>query len=128
MKNFLAVFCLLLSAATLQAKDKPNSADFNIKIHISASRILNYCEAGAVGPTICGYGLSADATVDGRKFMIWGASNIDQYSFVVLVPGDYKARLTSDIHNSSNTVIHQEYDVVLSDSTIWHCRVIGLSE
>jgi hypothetical protein len=66
--------------------------------------------------------------MDGKKFVLWGNSNIERYYFVVLVPGDYKARLTSDIHNSSNTVIHQEYDVVLSDGIIWHCRVVGLSE
>ena len=123
MKKFVAVLFLLVCATSMQAKDKPTPADYTIKVHISASHIDP--------PT---YGLVvnyADATLNGKKLQLTGVAvkiggKVDRYALII--PGDYLARLTNDFHNADSTAIYLEFDVLLSDGTVWHCMVTGISE
>jgi hypothetical protein len=122
MNKIIAVLFLMLFATSLQAKDKPNPADYTIKVHISASHMQW---------TFYGWKMYADATLNGRKVELAGdAVGIGNHAAeeALVIPGDYQARLTSEFHNSDSTAIHQVYDILLTDGLRWHCMISGLSE
>jgi len=127
MKKFVAVFCLLLCAATLQAKDKPNPADFPIKIHISASQLAP--------PYIVYYGASfpfiiADTILDGKKIKL--AGNVPGPSrnvhLSIIIPGDYQIRLKKEETEKDSGILSQEYEILLPNGDIWNCSIVGISE
>ncbi|MFZ1086479.1 MAG: hypothetical protein WAN35_16065 [Terracidiphilus sp.] len=118
MKKFVAVLFLLLFSATVQGADK-NSSNYPIKVHISASHML--LDPGKDDVTY------ANATLDGKKVELAGILLVHaQYSLII--PGDYYARLSKDTHNADSTAIHQEYEVLLPDGTVWHCVISSISE
>lgn len=136
MRKFVAILFVLFCSTCLiygqktrygQAPDKPNPAEYSIKVHISATHIRNACIQPGAG-VICGIALYADTVLDGKKIELSGSAVITQKQPAVIVPGNYAARLTKDIHNSDGTLIHQEYDLLLPDGTVWHCATTGISE
>ncbi len=129
MKKFTVALFLVLCSAFAQAEEKPNPADFTVKVHISASSIPNlYSNELPV--------MSAEAILNGRKIELSGLAvllnNNGQIksgnNAMLIVPGDYQARLLKDVHNSDSTAIHQEYDLLLTDGIVWHCMISGVSE
>jgi len=147
MKKFAAVFCLLLCATSLvygqktrfgQAKvaeksnpkpnPKPQPADYPpVKIHISATHIRQHCVYnGAL--VACPSELFAEAIVNGKKIELSGGSVKDKKAIVLIVPGDYQAKLTSNNQNANGTLFMQEFDLLLSDGMVWHCMTVGISE
>src|SRR4051794_37066489 len=118
MKHFLAMWVVCLCAIAMPAQDpqfrqlspkaKPG-VDYPSKVHISASEIRMHCMT--FGNNIsCEDLLYAEAIVDGRKLELAG-HKIDVLSKVgLLVPGEYRARLTKDEHNPDSTIIYQEYE------------------
>ena len=136
MRKIVAVLFLLLCSTSLiygqktrfgQTPDKLNPADFSIKVHISATHIRNICVQPGASVT-CSIGLYADAVLNGKKLELSGSAVILQKQSVLIIPGDYQAWLTKDIHNADSTVIRQDYDVLLPDGTIWKCYTSGISE
>ena len=136
MKKLVAVLFLLLCSTSLihsqktrfsQTADKPNPTDFTIKMHISASHIRHNC-SGYGDRVSCREGLYADAIVNGKKIELSGVDVIDKKDEMLIIPGDYSARLTKDIHNADSTAIHQEYDILLTDGIVWHCMTTGIFE
>jgi hypothetical protein len=136
MRKFIAVLFLLLCSTSPihgqkarfgQKAETLNPADFTLKVHISATHIRPYCaEPGTqVG---CGDVLYADAILNGRKLEFRGSAELIKHSSVLIIPGDYQARLTKDIHNADSTVIDREFDLLLPDNTVWHCMISGVSE
>jgi len=122
MKKFTVVLFLVLCSAFAQAKEKPNPADFTIKVHISAAHFL-------LNPTYSSLPiLYADATLNGKKLQLAGTAAKIQGNIVLIAPGDYPARLTKDVHNTDGTAIHQEYELPLSDGITWNCVISGISE
>jgi hypothetical protein len=129
MKKFTVVLFLVLCSAFVRAEEKPNPADFTVKVHISASSIPNF-DLNEL--TV----MSAEATLNGRKIKLSGRAvllnNNGQTKFasnaMLIAPGDYQARLVKDVHNSDSTAIHQEYDLLLTDGVVWHCTISGISE
>lgn len=119
MRRYVAVLILMLCATVAHAKDKPTPPDYPIKVHISSSHMLLDLRNGNV--------TYANATLDGKKVELAGMLLI-QSQWTVIIPGDYLARLTKDVHNTGSTAIHWEYDVLLPDGTVWHCVVSGVSE
>jgi hypothetical protein len=119
MKKFIAVFCLLLCAATLQAKDKPDPADFPIKIHISASQYV-YLPGG--------FPVVVDTVLNGKKVKLGGFVLGSHVSGVVINPGDYQIRLKEDKTEHNGSVIRQEYELLLPDGDTWDCWLVGISE
>jgi hypothetical protein len=122
MNKFFAVFCLLLCAATLQAKDKPNPTDSNIKIHISASQLTH--------TTTSPY-LVADALLNGKKVKLGGfirGNHEIAYKEWVINPGDYQIRLKKDESENGGSLIRQEYEILLSNGETWDCWIVGISE
>jgi hypothetical protein len=120
MKKFIAVFCLLLCAATLQAKEKPNPADLNIKIHISASE-------NTPNP---GFPFTVDAVLNGKKVKLGGGASPSHSlsSWSVINPGDYQIRLKKDKSEKDNIIISQEYELLLPNGETWDCWIVGISE
>jgi len=120
MKKFLAVFCLLLCAATLQAKDKPDPAEFNIKIHVSASQVI------FTPPFIT----VIDTVLNGNKVRLAGylGGNNLVNSHSVIDPGDYHIRLKDDKSEHNGSVIRQGYELLLPDGDVWECYIVGISE
>jgi hypothetical protein len=132
MKKIAAVLFLLLCSTSLvygqkerfgQKTEKPNSADFPIKIHISATHMRPECANPG-----CVVLLDADAVLSGKKIELSGSARVVKKIDVLIIPGDYQAKLTKDNINSDGPLFNQEYDVLLSDGTIWHCTTTGISE
>lgn len=123
MRKFVAVLFLLLCATFVRAAEKPNPADYTIKLHISASRIKTEC-----GDGLCRDILYADTILNGKKLELSGIAVILQKTAVLIVPGDYPAKLLKDIHNSDSTLFNQEYDLLFSDNIVWHCYTTGVTE
>ncbi|MFY9855225.1 MAG: hypothetical protein WAK26_15240 [Terracidiphilus sp.] len=114
---------LLLCSTLAQAKDKPTPADYNIKVHISATHMLPTCD----GPG-CGFLLYASAVLNGKKVELAGVNVIIEKTYSLIRPGDYSLKLTKDIHNQDSSVFLQSYDLLLSDGLVWHCYTSGISE
>ncbi|MGA3373878.1 MAG: hypothetical protein ABSC48_19210 [Terracidiphilus sp.] len=124
MKKIVAVFCLLLSTAALYAKDKPNPADFNIKIHISATQLIPTNDL----PT-----LVAETVLDGKKVKLAGNMPLPPHGIhllrpSIIVPGDYQIRLKKDWTEKDSGTLNQEYELLLPDGATWDCWIIGISE
>jgi len=136
MRILVAAVLLVMCSVTLihgqktrfgQKTEPPNPADFTLKLHISAAHILQACyDIG--NQATCGNRLRADAILNGRKIELDGVPvNIEKHG-AMMIPGDYSARLTKDIHNADSSAIYQEYDLLLPDNTVWHCSTSGISE
>ena len=131
MKKFVAVFCLLLCAATLQAKAKPNPADFNIKIHISSTQL-------SPNPNVLSNPsfpiLIVDGLLNGKKVKLAGdlllphGMHIIKAPFLILSPGDYQIRLKEDDSEKDGSIVRQAYELLLPNGDTWQCSVIGISE
>ncbi len=140
MKKSIVVLCMLFSTACFiqgqkyrigQPAPKPTDpAAFTIRVHISASHLRLNCSGSDTKPPdlACGYGLYADAVLDGKKVELWGQSKIEKYQRALLAPGDYTAQLTKDDHSANQSVVSQSYKLLLPDSTIWVCQLSGISE
>jgi hypothetical protein len=122
MNKFVAVFCLLLCAATLQAKDKSNSADFPIKIHISATQ-MSY-----------GYPVNmllADTVLNGKKVKLGIEIPMVHKmgrNMLVLQPGDYQIRFFKDESEADGAMMRQEYELLLPNGEVVKCAIMGISE
>ena len=137
MKKFFAVLFLLLCSSSLihgqktrlsqKPPEKPNPADYTLKVHISASHMQNHCIEPGVGLT-CNYALYANAILNGKKFELMGTTTLDKRNSVLLIPGDYPARLAKDVQTNSSAELYQEYDVLLPNGAIWHCVTTAISE
>ncbi len=136
MRRSIIVMSILLSSVCLihgqkyrmaQGPPKPvNPGAPPVRVHISASHIRLSCSG--TQSVVCGYGLYVDAILDGKKVELWGQSKIGKYQLALLAPGDYTAQLTKDNHNANQTVISQNYTLLLPDGTIWLCQLSGISE
>lgn len=114
-----------------QAPAKPaNPADFPITVHLSGSHLRLNCSGNnnGVDKVSCGYGLYADAVLDGKKVELWGSSNIGKTKMAVLAPGDYRARLTWNADQADHAVLSHGYSLLLPDGTIWQCTLSGIAE
>jgi hypothetical protein len=136
MRVFLAALLLFACSTSLslgqktrfgQKVEPPNPADFTLKVHISASHIRQRCSGGG-NQVYCGDRLDADAMLNGKKLELSGTPISIQKHGAVIIPGDYSAHLTQDIHNADSSAIYREYDLLLPDNTVWHCSITGISE
>ena len=135
MRSLVAVAVLLICLSSSFAQKgrsgpagaKPNSSEYSLKIHISATRIRNECSQPGSSVT-CNLEMYADALQNGKKLELFGKPITFRRNSLLLVPGDYPARLTKDLHNSDNSAVYQEYDLLLPDNTVWHSATTGISE
>jgi hypothetical protein len=123
MKKFFAVLFLLLCSASLQAKDKPDPADYTIKVHISGSYRRTECGNG-----VCSSTLYVNAVLGGKKIELSATTIFIPKKPMLISPGDYSVRLKKEDHNSDSSLFNQEYDLLLPDGIVWSCWTTGISE
>lgn len=109
MKKLALAFLLLLSTTAFAATDKPNPADFPIKVHvITSSSRFQFDGSLTIAQQIL------ETTVDGQPTEITGIS------MGVLALGDYQARISTGVHgpHHPNTYdIYRGYDLLMPDGT-----------
>lgn len=111
----LVLVVLLLSAFSFAA-NKPNPADYNVDVHVSASSL----DEGAF-PFL-------NVIIDGKNYLLRsekGTVNRDGAAIIVL--GDYKAKVVVDVHNSAHELT-QVYEFLFSDGKTMKFDVVGISE
>jgi hypothetical protein len=123
MKRFVAVLFLVLCSTSGRASEKPNPADFTIKVHITASHLKTEC-----ADVNCKNILYADTILNGKKIELSGVAVIVKKTLMLIIPGDYPARLISGEHNSDSTLFNQEYELLLPDNIVWQSFTTGISE
>lgn len=123
MKTLVAVLFLVVSSAFARVADTPNPADFTMKVHISASHLKTECAQG-----VCRNVLYADSTLNGKKLQLSGNAVEVKKTLMLIAPGDYPAKLIRDVHNSDDSLLNQEYDLLLPDNIVWQCFTVGISE
>jgi len=110
----LVLVVLLLSAFSFGA-NKPNPADYNVNVHVSASSMV----PNTNGP---GYFPSLNVEIAGVNYQLLGERFFD-----LLALGDYKARLVKDQHNSAYESL-QVYEFLFPDGKTMKFDVTGVSE
>ena len=110
MKMTGLLFLLLIGTFRLAAQ---TPADYPVNIHVSSS--YYYWEAG-LGK------LRLDATIDGKKYVLQS-----YYAGYLLTPGDFKAKLVKDQHNSSYE-FSQKYKVLFPDHKTRDFDVMKISD
>jgi hypothetical protein len=116
MKKMALMFLLLQTTLLLAAADKPNPADFPVKVHVVFSRAV----------LVGGYQL-IEAVIDGQRVELTG------YSLGYLALGDYPARISLKVHgpkNPNSYDIYKGYDFLMPDGKVrtYHVTAVGQSE
>jgi hypothetical protein len=132
MKTFFAL-CVLTLCSMVSAQGKyragqypvnQNPADYTIKVHILATHFRG-C-AWDAGPDFCIDEMYADATLNGKKFEIYGV--VDKHQTPLIIPGDFTATLSKKPFDGGKPILGQAYYVLLPDRSAWPCSITGLSE
>jgi hypothetical protein len=110
MKKLALAFILLSSTFLFGASDKPNPADFAVKVHVVSS-----ASQQTGGDTRTFYVQVLESVIDNQPVELQGSSQ------GVLALGDYPARVSAAVHapnkhpNSYDT--YQGYDLLMPDGT-----------
>jgi hypothetical protein len=104
----LATIVVMLCSVLAWGGVAPNSADYNINVHVSSSRIDERSHVNLM------------VVVDGSKYELRGNSWL-------LAPGDYKARLTRDDHKTAYAP-SQTYEFLLPDKKTRRFILVGITE
>jgi hypothetical protein len=126
MKKLALVVLLLLSTLTYAAK-KPNPADYTINVHVTASHLqLSH----NVLPVTSGAFQKLDVVMNGKRLELSGGEI--QVSLnngaVIIVPGDYKARLVINENSNSTYKSSEVYELIVPDNKTEKFIVTGLGD
>jgi hypothetical protein len=115
----LVLALLLLSAVCFAAK-KPNPADYPINLHVASSH-MDVGNAGWVE--------SVTAIIGGKKYELMCSGRISPFeeSYMILKPGDYKARLLKDKHPTEYQAI-QSYELLFPDNKVMEFNLVGMGD
>lgn len=116
MKDWLIAFVFLFSGC-LCAAAPARPSEYNINVHVSASRTVKHSESAP------GY-QHLDVTIDGRKYELESVLGVRD----LLMPGDYKARLLTGEHGQGDYDSRQVYEFQFSDKRTRDFLVVGQSE
>jgi len=86
MKHRLLAFLLLFSGLVWSAPPA-KQAEYNVNVHVNASRTVKHSEAGPRYQYV-------DVTIDGKKYELESVLGVRE----LLMLRDYKARLVTDEH------------------------------
>jgi hypothetical protein len=116
MKKMALIFLLLQTTMLLAAADKPNPADFPVKVHVVFTRAV-----------LVGSYQLIEAVIDGQRVELTG------FSLGYLALGDYSARISLNVHGPKNPNgydIYKGYDFLMSDGKVrtYHVTAVGQSE
>ncbi len=110
MKRFIAVLSFLCLAAACAAQKPANPSQYPIAVHVSAVKVQSSIQTLTV-------------TIAGKHYLLWGPL----ISGSMIDPGDYRAKLTTDVHKTSY-LSSQEYEFLFPDGKTWKCFLTGESE
>ena len=114
MKKMALIVLFLQSTLLLAASDKPNPADFPVKVHVVFSRYVQ-----SVGYQ------QIEALIDGERVELTG------FSRGVLALGDYPARITPKVHGPKNPNtydIYKGYEFLLPDGNLRTYQVTAMGQ
>ena len=110
MKKLALAFLLLQTAFLLAAADKPNPADFAVKVHVVSSASQ---QTGGDARTF--YIQVLETVIDNQPVELQGSSQ------GVLALGDYPARVSAAVHapnkHPNSYDIYEGYDLLMPDGT-----------
>ena len=112
MTKLTLAILLLLSTVAWAADSK--SADYNIAVHVSKSRMI--FERDAATQVL-------NVTIDGKKYELRSVPLVN----ALLAPGDYKAKLIRDEHQTTYDS-YQIYQFLFPDHKARNFIVVGQSE
>lgn len=111
MKRLGLVFVLLTTTALLASTDKPNPADFPVKVNVVSSGSNEICP----GSSVCSTFQVLETVIDGQP------AELQAWSGGLLALGDYPARISAAIHSRSKHPnsydIYRGYDLLMPDRT-----------
>ena len=110
MKKILLSFLMLCTTFAFAA---PNPADYNITVHVTASR-------NRLGPSSLEFNF-LDVIIDGKKYELRGRS------LGVLAPGDYKARLKKTERWNDYDIL-QTYEFLMPNGKTRDYELSGIPE
>ena len=112
----LLVFVFLFSGS-MWAASPAKPAEYNINVHVSASRMVKHSESGPRYQQL-------DVTIDGKKYELESYLGVQE----LLSLGDYKARLINNDHGRGDYDSRQVYEFQFPDKKTREFLVIGQSE
>ena len=116
MRNWFLVFVFLFSGA-VWAAPPAKQAEYNVTVHVSASRSVKYSESAPRYQQL-------DVTINGRKYQLESVLGVRE----VLILGDYKARLVTDGHGKGDYDSRQVYEFQFPDNWKREYTVVGQME
>jgi hypothetical protein len=116
MKHRFLAFVLLFSGSVWGAS-AAKQAEYNIDVHVSASRTVKHSESAPRYQYL-------NVTVDGKKYELESVLGVRE----LLILGDYKARLVTDKHGRGDYDSRQVYEFQFSDKTTREFYVVGQGE
>lgn len=114
IRKYLLLFALLLCAMSTFAAKKPDPSDYNITVHVTASRV-----DGCIR--------ELDAVINGVNYQLTAACDKIPISVGVLKLGDYKAKLVKDDRSSAFYIL-QSYEFLFPDNAKKKFDVVGVSQ
>jgi hypothetical protein len=116
MKRRLLAFVLLFSGSVWAAPPE-KQAEYNINVHVTASRMVKHSESAPRYQQL-------DVTIDGKKYELESVLAVQE----LLVLGDYSARLETDRHGKGDYDSWQVYEFQFSDKRTRQFLVVGQLE
>ena len=116
MKHRLLALLLLFSGS-VWGVPPAKQAEYNINVHVSASRTVKHSESAPRYQYL-------NVTIDGKKYELESVLGVRE----LLILGDYKARLVTDKHGRGDYDSRQVYEFQFSDQTTREFRVAGQVE
>jgi hypothetical protein len=113
MKNRLVALVLLFSSS-VWAAPPARQPEYNINVHVSASRTVKHAESAPRYQQL-------DVTIDGKKYELESVLGVRE----LLMLGDYKARLVIDEQGRGDYDSRQVYEFQFSDKTTREFLVVG---
>ena len=111
-----------LLAAPDKPKDKPNPADFTVKVHVISSGSQIYCVSG-----LCTACQLLETVIDNQPVELQGGGqhliefDLQGKNQGILALGDYPARISLSIHgpkNPNSYDIYKGYDFLMPDGKV----------
>ena len=125
MKKFVAVstFVLCVSMASAPLLAKANPSEYNIPVHVSASRIGKACDV-VRGDSVCHFTQTLTVWIEGLNYELEAETAFPK-GMVAL--GDYKARFVEEEPRVTKE-FSKKYDLMFADGSTREFTVIAQFE
>lgn len=108
---------VLFGSVSVWAAPPAKQAEYNINVHVSASRMVKHSESAPRYQQL-------DVTIDGKKYELESMLAVQK----LLMLGDYKARLVNDEHGKGDLDSWRVYEFQFPDKRTREFLVIGSLE